>query len=686
MRSAWAARASALERLTSATARIGAAIHSVRAVDPASAEVVGAWAAERDVPLHCHVSEQPAENEQCIAAYGITPVGLLDRHGAARRALHRRPRDPPHRHATSTLLGASGTTVCLCPTTERDLADGIGPARALRDAGSDARPRLRLACRDRPVRRGASGRAPRAVGEPRARQPRRSELLRAGDRQRPRQPRLARGRATRGRRARRPVHGAARLGAAGRRPPRAPARVGRVRGHRGRRRPRRRRRRGGRPRRSARAHRRRRRAGRRRGGRCDDDRASTTSACSSRTTTPAIGGDGALGILTDAARRVRRSGDRRRRHRPAPGRRPADRRRGAVRDPRLRRQPHAPRVRRRPVGGVRIADGRRPVRGGRDQRDGRPPPGRRRTPRCGHSPRRGATRRAGPGSRRSRSSRATASPRPTRRGACGSPASSPATRRSSVRTSCRPSSPDRADDYVDYVCGEMLPACAPHAALDRRVLRDRRVRRRSVPRRARRRPRPPGSGCGSTPTSWDRARASPSPSRWGAPRPITAHTSPTPTSTRWRADRPWRRSCRRPTSRPASRTPTPAACIDAGAVVAIATNCNPGSSYTTSMSFCIALAVRDMHMTPEEAVAAATVGGARGPPARRCRPDRARVPRRPRHPRRAELHPSRVPAGRAADRHHHRGRRGGLAGLTGLSPPWDGSSRTRTERRSSRVW
>ncbi len=51
--------------------------------------------------------------------------------------------------------------------------------------------------------------------------------------------------------------------------------------------------------------------------------------------------------------------------------------------------------------------------------------------------------------------------------------------------------------------------------------------------------------------------------------------------------------------------------IDAGAAVAIATNCNPGSSYTTSMSFCIALAVRDMHMTPDEAVFAATAGGAR---------------------------------------------------------------------------
>jgi imidazolonepropionase len=51
--------------------------------------------------------------------------------------------------------------------------------------------------------------------------------------------------------------------------------------------------------------------------------------------------------------------------------------------------------------------------------------------------------------------------------------------------------------------------------------------------------------------------------------------------------------------------------IDAGAPYAIATNCNPGSSYTTSMSFCIALAVRDLRMTIEEALLAATLGGAR---------------------------------------------------------------------------
>lgn len=61
-----------------------------------------------------------------------------------------------------------------------------------------------------------------------------------------------------------------------------------------------------------------------------------------------------------------------------------------------------------------------------------------------------------------------------------------------------------------------------------------------------------------------------------------------------------------------TRQPYPDArrAIDAGVSVALATNCNPGSSYTTSMSFCIALAVRDMRMTPEEALLAATVGGA----------------------------------------------------------------------------
>jgi imidazolonepropionase len=51
--------------------------------------------------------------------------------------------------------------------------------------------------------------------------------------------------------------------------------------------------------------------------------------------------------------------------------------------------------------------------------------------------------------------------------------------------------------------------------------------------------------------------------------------------------------------------------LDAGATVALATDCNPGSSYTTSMPFVLALAVRELRMTPAEAITAATVGGAR---------------------------------------------------------------------------
>ncbi|MGZ6588660.1 MAG: amidohydrolase family protein, partial [Solirubrobacteraceae bacterium] len=62
-----------------------------------------------------------------------------------------------------------------------------------------------------------------------------------------------------------------------------------------------------------------------------------------------------------------------------------------------------------------------------------------------------------------------------------------------------------------------------------------------------------------------------------------------------------------------TRQPYPDArrALAAGAAVALATNCNPGSSYTTSMAFCIALAVRDLRMTADEALMAATLGGAR---------------------------------------------------------------------------
>ena len=92
---AWATRAS--ELADGPGVRIGAAIHSVRAVDPAAVEIVAAWAAERGAPLHAHVSEQPAENEQCVGTYGRSPTQLLADRAALERPVHRRARSPHER-------------------------------------------------------------------------------------------------------------------------------------------------------------------------------------------------------------------------------------------------------------------------------------------------------------------------------------------------------------------------------------------------------------------------------------------------------------------------------------------------------------------------------------------------------------------------------------------------------------
>jgi len=127
----WAQRAAELR--DGELARIGAAIHSVRAVPADQLRTVAEWSSWR--PLHFHLSEQRAENEACLAATGRTPAHLLADSGAlgekatAVHATHLTTDD-------TALLGRSRTTVCICPTTERDLADGIGPARALADAGT----------------------------------------------------------------------------------------------------------------------------------------------------------------------------------------------------------------------------------------------------------------------------------------------------------------------------------------------------------------------------------------------------------------------------------------------------------------------------------------------------------------------------------------------------------------------
>nr|WP_202495138.1 formimidoylglutamate deiminase [Streptomyces sp. SID4982] len=130
---AWAERCSVLKEQDHA--RIGAAVHSVRAVPAAQLATVAGWAGERRAPLHVHLSEQIAENDACLAAHGVTPARLLADHGV----LGPRTTGVHSTHLTGediALLGGSGTGTCMCPTTERDLADGIGPAVALQSAGS----------------------------------------------------------------------------------------------------------------------------------------------------------------------------------------------------------------------------------------------------------------------------------------------------------------------------------------------------------------------------------------------------------------------------------------------------------------------------------------------------------------------------------------------------------------------
>jgi len=129
---AWVGRADQLAGRDEA--HIGAAIHSVRSVPADAMPTIAEWATSRSAVLHAHVSEQPAENEQCVAAHGRTPIELLDSRGVlgdrftAVHATHVTDHD-------IAMLHASHSTCCICATTERELADGIGPTEALQAAG-----------------------------------------------------------------------------------------------------------------------------------------------------------------------------------------------------------------------------------------------------------------------------------------------------------------------------------------------------------------------------------------------------------------------------------------------------------------------------------------------------------------------------------------------------------------------
>ena len=136
-----------VEALRVTSVPIGIAPHSVRAVPEGWFRAIADYCHSHHLPIHVHADEQMAEIEQCQAAYGCTPIELLERFGVLgplTTIVH-----ATHANAAEiALLAQYGCTVCVCPTTEGDLGDGIAPYAELLGAkiplaiGSDSNTRL----------------------------------------------------------------------------------------------------------------------------------------------------------------------------------------------------------------------------------------------------------------------------------------------------------------------------------------------------------------------------------------------------------------------------------------------------------------------------------------------------------------------------------------------------------------
>jgi formimidoylglutamate deiminase len=123
-----------LEALRADGHRVALAPHSVRACPPDWLEEVGRYAVAEGLPLHIHACEQPREIEECLAEHGCRPIELLERTGCL--GPHATVVHATHADGTELdLLAQSGTTICACPTTEADLADGFLPAARIEHRG-----------------------------------------------------------------------------------------------------------------------------------------------------------------------------------------------------------------------------------------------------------------------------------------------------------------------------------------------------------------------------------------------------------------------------------------------------------------------------------------------------------------------------------------------------------------------
>lgn len=112
----------------------GVAPHSVRAVPLRDLKEIAEWNKSAGLPFHMHVSEQQAENNACFNEYGTTPVEFLHKEGI----LSHRFTAVHAIHITQEeigMLAAANATICVCPTTERNLGDGIFPADRVMRAG-----------------------------------------------------------------------------------------------------------------------------------------------------------------------------------------------------------------------------------------------------------------------------------------------------------------------------------------------------------------------------------------------------------------------------------------------------------------------------------------------------------------------------------------------------------------------
>ena len=114
---------------------VAVAAHSIRAVPLPDIRILSAYAEEHELPFHMHVCEQRTELAECRSEHGTTPVALLSNQGVLSPrfvAVHATHLDEGEVEA----LGKSGTFVCICRTTERDLGDGMPPAAELIRAGT----------------------------------------------------------------------------------------------------------------------------------------------------------------------------------------------------------------------------------------------------------------------------------------------------------------------------------------------------------------------------------------------------------------------------------------------------------------------------------------------------------------------------------------------------------------------